>query len=317
MRVLLMSTPDFGIPTLHALIGRRYDVAGVICQPDKRAGRGLPIRVPAMKRAAQGYGVPVFQPDSLRAPGVLELLADLRPELILVAAYGKYIPGEVLQIAAVGALNLHPSLLPRWRGACPVPAAVLAGDRETGVTVHFLVDEMDAGDILGQTRLPIGERDRSADVMARLATIGASLFMDTLDGWLAGRIAPRAQDYSQALWCDRMTRESGRVDWTQPAARLARQVRAFDPWPGAFTWWDGARLRILDADAWEEWQGDLSPGQVFTDGRRVAVATGSGALVLHRLQAAGRRGLPVQAFVSGRRGFTGARLSAQTGEETH
>jgi methionyl-tRNA formyltransferase len=303
-----MSTPEFGIPTLHALRDRRYEVSGVVCQPDKPAGRGLPLRAPAMKQAAQACGVPVFQPDSLRAPEAVEALAGLRPELLLVAAYGKYIPAEVVRLAPAGALNLHPSLLPRWRGACPVPAAVLAGDRETGVTVHFLVDEMDAGDILGQAGLPIGARDRSPDLMARLATLGAGLYVDTIEGWLAGRIAPRAQDHSQKTWCDRMTRESGRIDWTQPAARLARQVRAFDPWPGVFTGWDGMRLRILDAEAREEWRGDLPPGQVFADSGRVMVATGCGALVLRQVQAPGKRAHRAREVAAGRRGFMTARL---------
>jgi len=144
--------------------------------------------------------------------------------------------------------------------------------------------------------------------MARLAELGAALYVDTIAGWLAGRIVRRAQDHSLANWCDRLTRENGRIDWAQPATQLARQVRAFDPWPGTFTAWNGVRLRILDAAAWADWQDDLPPGQVFTDGDRIAVAAGSGALVLHRVQAAGKRGLPVREFAAGRRGFTTARL---------
>lgn len=304
MRVLLMSTPDFGIPTLAALIERGFDVVGVVSQPDKPAGRGLPLRAPAMKRAAEARGVPVFQPDNLRAVSSLAELCGLRPELILVAAYGKYIPAEVLDLPPRGALNLHPSLLPRWRGACPVPAAVLAGDAETGVTVHFVVDEMDAGDVLSQASLAIGENDRAPDLMARLAVVGAELYMDTVEDWLAGRIAPRVQDHSRACWCDRLKRENGRLDWRQPASRLARQVRAYDPWPGAFALWGDSTVRILDAVAWDSWQGDLPPGQVFVAGSDVAVATGQGALVLRRLQAPGKRMLPVKAFAAGRRGFS-------------
>ncbi len=144
--------------------------------------------------------------------------------------------------------------------------------------------------------------------MARLAELGASLYVDTIAGWLAGRIVPQAQDHSLANWCDRMTRENGRIDWTQPATRLVRQVRAFEPWPGTFTGWDGVRLRVLEAETWEAWQGGLAPGQVFADGERIAVATGSGALVLRQVQAAGKCGLPVREFAAGRRGFTAARL---------
>jgi methionyl-tRNA formyltransferase len=244
----------------------------------------------------------------LRAAESLDELTALRPDLILVAAYGKYIPDEVLRLAPLGALNLHPSLLPRWRGACPVPAAVLAGDRETGVTVHFVVDEMDAGDILSQAALPIGENDRAIDLMAQLAVLGARLYVDTLRGWHAGQIVPRVQDHGVACWCDRLTRASGRLDWSQPADQLARQVRAYDPWPGAFTSWEGATLRILEAEARETWRGDLPPGQVFAMGESLAVATGAGALVLRRVQAQGKRSLPIREFSAGRRGFTIARL---------
>lgn len=313
MRILLLSTPDFGIPTLHALIARGLKPVGVVCQPDKPAGRGLHLRAPAMKLAAQDCGVPVLQPDNLRAPEALEALADLRPDLILVAAYGKYIPAEVLQLAPVGALNLHPSLLPRWRGACPVPAALLAGDAETGVTIHFVVDEMDAGDILGQASAPLSEEDRPVELMARLAVLGANLYLRTLEGWLAGRIQPTAQDHSRATWCDRLKRGDGRLDWAQPAARLARQVRAYDPWPGAFTRFGGSTLHILDAHAQESLPvdlppGNVPPGQVFRAGDELAVATGRGALVLRRVQAPGKRALSADEFAAGRRGFATARL---------
>ncbi len=329
MRVLLMSTPDFGRPTLRALLDRGYEVVGLVCQPDKPAGRGLRPLSPPMKRVAQAYGVPVFQPASLAAAEAAGQVAAARPDLILVAAYGKFIPDSILALAAAGALNLHPSLLPRWRGACPVPAAILAGDRETGVTVHFVVNEMDAGAILAQAALPITERDRAGDLMARLADLGAGLYVTALEEWLAGRIAPREQDHAAAVWCDRLHKAQGRLAWSQPAERLARQVRAFDPWPGAFTDWRGALLHVLDAEAWPDWRGDLAPGQVFrardtiardtvagdaiardTIARdRIAVATGQGALILHLLQAAGKRALPAPEFCRGQRDFVGATLT--------
>jgi len=308
MRVLLMSTPEFGQPTLQALIDRKYDVVGLVCQPDKPAGRGLHLTPPPMKLAALQQGVPVFQPASLRAPEVLRQLSATRPDVILVAAYGNYIPNAVIGLAPLGALNLHPSLLPRWRGACPVPAAILAGDRATGVTVHFVVDEMDAGAILSQAAMPIREHDRTGDLMARLAVLGAGLYLATVEDWLAGRIAPRDQDHTQAVWCDRMKKAHGRLDWSQPADILARQVRAFDPWPGSFTSWNGLPLRILDAEPWSEWRGNLAPGQVFRSEDHIAVATGQGALVLRTVQASGRRVLPVDRFILGRREFLTARL---------
>ncbi len=308
MRVLLMSTPEFGIPTLHALIDHQYDVVGVVCQPDKPAGRGLRVTAPAMKQEALGRGVPVFQPASLGAAEVRRELGATRPDLILVAAYGKFIPDAIIDLAPLGALNLHPSLLPRWRGACPVPAAILAGDRETGVTVHFVVNEMDAGAVLAQAAMPLTGHDRTPDVMARLAVLGADLYLATIEGWLAGRIVPQTQDHTQAIWCDRMTKAHGRLDWAQPADLLARRVRALDPWPGTFTTWRGAILRIRSAEPWSTWQGDLPPGQVFRAADDIAVATGRGALILRTVQAPGKRALPVARFASGRREFVSARL---------
>jgi len=308
MRVILMSTPDFGKPTLRALLDRKYDVVGLICQPDKPAGRGRRMTSPPMKQAALASGIPVFQPASLSTPEARQQLSATRPDLILVAAYGKFIPDTVVDLAPLGALNLHPSLLPRWRGACPVPAAILAGDRETGVTVHFLVNEMDAGAILGQAPMPIALRDRAGDLMARLAVLGADLTLMTIEAWLAGQITPQTQDHTQAIWCDRLRKAHGRLDWTRSADILARQVRAFDPWPGTFTSWDDTFLRILDAEPWSAWRGDLTPGQVFSATDRIAVATGQGALVLHTIQAAGKRRLPVEEFSHGERGFIGATL---------
>jgi methionyl-tRNA formyltransferase len=308
MRVILMSTPQFGKPTLQALLDHKYKVVGLVCQPDKPAGRGLHVTTPPMKQAALACGIPVFQPASLNTAEARRQLSAARPDLILVAAYGKFIPDEVVDLAPLGALNLHPSLLPRWRGACPVPAAILAGDAETGVTVHFLVNEMDAGAILGQASMPIAQHDRAGDLMARLAVLGADLTLATLEAWLAGRITPQAQDHTQAIWCDRMRKAHGRLDWTRSAELLARQVRAFDPWPGTFTSWCGVSLRILDAEPWSDWRGDLAPGQVFRDADRIAVATGQGALVLRTVQAAGKRLVPIEAFSHGAREFLGAIL---------
>ena len=254
-------------------------------------------------------GIPVLQPTSLSIAEARQQVSALRPDLILVAAYGKFIPDTILELAPIGALNLHPSLLPRWRGACPVPAAILAGDRETGVTVHFVVNEMDAGAILGQATMPISEHDRAGDLMARLAVLGADLYVATIEGWLAGRITPQTQDHTQAIWCDRLRKQDGRLDWTRPADALARQIRAFDPWPGTFAIWEDVPLRILDAEPWRDWRGGLAPGLVFLEEDRIAVATGQGALILRTVQAEGKRRLPVEQFWLGSPGLVGAMLS--------
>jgi methionyl-tRNA formyltransferase len=307
-RVILMSTPEFGVPTLHALLRRGYEVVGVICQPDKPAGRGLKLSAPPVKKAALELGVPVIQSTKLSSPEVVSTVQALRPDLILVAAYGNFIPGVICQVAKYGCINLHPSLLPRWRGACPVVAAIQAGDVETGVTVHFVVDEMDAGDVLGQAHLAIDPNETTDALMGRLAELGSDFFIDTVEKWLAGEITPLVQDAGQALWCGRLTKAAGVIDWSLPAVQLARQVRAYTPWPGAFTLWQGRHMEIVEAEAAEDWQGDAAPGQVIRLDGSLAVATGHGALRLRKVQLMGKRILPIEQFESGARGFCSALL---------
>jgi len=307
-RVILMSTPAFGVSTLTALLARGYNVVGLVTQPDKPAGRGLPVVPPPMKTAALEHGVPVFQPSSLFSPDAIESLAATEPNLILVAAYGKFIPEEVCRLAPLGAINLHPSLLPRWRGACPVVAAVLAGDSHTGLTVHFVVNEMDQGDILGQVAVPVGPHDTAEQLMERLGAMGGEFFLDTVEDWVAGRIVPQVQDGREATWCDRMTKQQGEIDWQQGAAHIARQVRALTPWPGAFTHWQGQQLRVVEAWPDDSWQGAQEPGRVFSYLDQLAVATGKGALRLGQVQLSGKRIMNAEQFARGARGFSCALL---------
>lgn len=308
MRVLYMSTPEFGVPTLRKFSEQDYEIVGVVCQPDKPAGRGRQLITPAIKRAALELGLPIFQPDNLRAPEAIAALAQTKPDLILVAAYGKYIPDEILALPTRGALNLHPSLLPRWRGACPVTAAIAAGDPETGVTIHFVASEMDTGDILAQANAPIGDEDTTETTMARLAVLGADVYADAVARWLRGKIAPRQQDHARATWCDRMTKAQGKIDWTQPTEKIARQVRAYQPWPLAFTFWRGQQLNILNARALDLAPDSATPGQVLQSDAGIVVATGKGSLLLRQVQLGGKRALPVEDFSRGARGFVGSVL---------
>ena len=307
-RVILMATPEFGVPTLRAVVSEGYHVVGVVCQPDKPAGRGMQMSAPPVKRAALPLGLPVYQWASLRQPEALETMAGLRADLILVAAYGQYIPDEVVALPPRRCLNLHPSLLPRHRGASPVAAAILAGDAETGVTVLFVTAEMDAGDVLAQERTPIGPEETTGTLTARLAQWGAGAYMRTVDRWLRGEIVPWKQDANQSTWCDRLTKEQGRVDWHRPAVELARQVRAFDPWPGTFTEWQSATLNVLKAAALPDWRGDIAAGTVLKCDGALLVATGQGALRLESVQLANRRALDAMTFANGARGFVGSVL---------
>jgi len=311
-----MSTPEFGVPALRKLVGAGYEIVGVVCQPDKPAGRGLQVTVAAVKQAALELGLPIFQPASLRTPEALDLLAATRPELIVVAAYSQYIPDAICQLAPRGALNLHPSLLPRWRGASPVQAALLAGDAETGVTVQFVAAELDAGDILAQVRTPIGPDEDAAALMARLAVLGAEVAVETVGRWLAGEITPQGQDPAGVTWCGRLTKAEGRLDWTRPANALARQVRAFSPWPGAYTLWQGRQLTILAASPLPAGQIAAAAGEVVAVARPAvsgvekgaAVGASEGALLLRQVQLAGKQPQPIETFLRGARGFVGAKL---------
>lgn len=310
-RVVLLATPEFGVPTLRALVRQGHQVACVVCQPDRAAGRGLQVMSPAVKRAALELGFPVLQPPSLRKPEALAALAALNADLFLVAAYGLYIPDEVIALPPRGCLNLHPSLLPRHRGASPVAAAILAGDAETGVTVHLVTSEMDAGDIVAQARTPIGVDETAGALTARLGEWGAEVYVDAVNRWLRGEVMPHAQDASQATWSDRLTREDGRLDWRRDADALARQVRAFDPWPGTYSTWKGEPVSVLAAAALPAWRGEAVPGAVLRSPQGIAVATPAGALLLKSVQVAGKRAVAALDFANGARGFVGAVLGVE------
>ncbi len=314
-RVVLLATPEFGVPTLRALAAHGFSVAGVVCQPDRAAGRGLRLVAPPVKQAALEMGLPVFQWPSLRRPEALAGLRDLNADLFLVAAYGLYIPDEVAALPPKGCLNLHPSLLPRHRGASPVASAILAGDAETGVSVLFVTSEMDAGDILAQARTPIGPEETTGALTARLGEWGAGVYVETVTRWLRGDLRPWAQVASAATQSGLLSKEDGRLDWRQEAALLARQVRAFDPWPGTYTAWKGEPLNILGASPLPDWQGEAAPGTVLKLPQGLAVATVRGALLLRTVQAPGKRAVPALDFANGARGFVGAVLGADANGE--
>jgi methionyl-tRNA formyltransferase len=316
-RVVLLATPEFGVPTLRALVRHGFPVVGVVCQPDRAAGRRLPVTAPAVKLAALKLDLPVFQWPSLRMPEALATLVDLKADLFLVAAYGLYIPDEVAALPPKGCLNLHPSLLPLHRGASPVASAILAGDVETGVTVLCVASEMDAGDIVAQERTPIGPDESTGALTARLGEWGAEVYMVAVTRWLRGDARTRPQDASQATWSQRLTREDAGLDWRKDATLLARQVRAFDPWPGTLTTWRGEPVSILAASALPEWRGGARPGTVLRIPPGIAVATAHGALLLKTVQMAGKRAVAALDFANGARGFVGSVLghAAEGGQE--
>ncbi|MCJ7513591.1 MAG: methionyl-tRNA formyltransferase, partial [Anaerolineales bacterium] len=236
------------MPILQALAGV-FEVTGVITQPDRPAGRGRGLRPPPVKLAAQALGLPVLQPANPHSPEVLSQLAAWGPEVIVVAAYGRILRPQLLELPPRGCVNVHASLLPRWRGASPIQSAILAGDSVTGVTIMLMDAGMDTGPILAQHETPISEMDTGGRLSDRLSQIGADLLLRTLPEYLGGRLAPHPQDSMKAASTRPLTKEDGALDPLEPADALARRVRAFDPWPGTYLNWEGRRIGILQAAA--------------------------------------------------------------------
>jgi len=319
MAIVFLGTPAFAVPSLHRLAADGFGIAAVYTQPDRPAGRGRHPTPPPLKAAALELGLQVRQPESLRDPTALAELAALQPEAGVGVAYGQILPQEVLDIPPRGVLNVHPSLLPRHRGAAPVPAAILAGDAETGVTIILMDAGMDSGPVLAQRRVPIKDSDTTGTLMAGLAEVAAELLAETLPRWLRGEIEPQPQDDSQATKAPLLKKERAAIDWSLPAAEIWRRVRAYNPWPGAYTTFGGTLLHV-----WEAWplpNGGAAPGTVvvLTPEQRAhlpeasgqeafGVATGEGALAVLVAQREGRRALPAGEFLRGMRDFIGRRL---------
>jgi methionyl-tRNA formyltransferase len=306
-RVIFMGTPKFAVPALKALTNV-HQVVGVVTQPDRPAGRGRELHQSPVKQVAMEHDLPVYQPRSLRTPEAVAQLADWKAEVIVVAAFGQILAEEVLNLPPHGCLNVHASLLPRWRGAAPVAAAILAGDELTGVTIMKMDPGLDTGAVLAQREEPIQADDTRATLMERLSIVGAELLVETLPEYLAGEIELRPQKDGEATVAEQLRKEDGRLDWSRPAIVLDRKIRAFSPWPGTFTFWQGLRLKVIAASPLPDLDREVAPGTVVEGLDGVAVATGEGALRLEEVQLAGRRAMAIGPFLRGRQDFVGSRL---------
>jgi methionyl-tRNA formyltransferase len=298
LRIVFFGTPEFAVPSLRALHAGRDPVMGVVCQPDKPAGRGQQLTVPPVKRAALRAELAVFQPEKLRAPETLETLASWAPDLIVVVAYGKILPKLILELPQLGCINVHASLLPKYRGAAPIHWAILRGEERTGITIMCMNERMDAGDVLLQKEVDIGPQETCGELQARLAEGGARLLMEAIARLHAGTLMRQPQQEDQMTLAPMIKKEDGRIDWTQPAAHIARMVRAFNPWPSAFTCLGGKQLKIHRAHA-EAWRPAAQPGAVLRAEKGVSVATGEGTLVLDEVQLEGRKRLSAAEFARG------------------
>ena len=305
-RIVFMGTPSFAVPPLQALIAEGHEVAVVVTQPDRPAGRSGVPRPSPIKELALAHGLPVWQPDHLRGEAV-ERLRGLTPTVIVVAAYGEILRPAVLAIPPHGCLNLHASLLPRHRGASPIVAALLSGDSETGVTMMQMDAGMDTGAIVAQQSLPLTGQERQGELTARLAELAAGLLRRTLPEWLAGWITPQPQEDARASYCPVLRREDGQIDWTRPAPYIERMTRAYDPWPGAFTFLRGRRLHIWRASVLPQ-SIPLPPGTLTRHGHDLVASTGDGALLLEEVQLEGKRRLRTVEFLQGQHGLEETRL---------
>ncbi len=312
MRALFMGTPDFALPVLDGLLSGGFQVVGVYTRPDQPAGRGRQPAPPPVKTYAMSRGLPVFQPRSLRREEAVRELASLQPEVIIVAAYGRILPPEVLAIPPRGVLNIHPSLLPKYRGPSPVITALLEGESVTGVTVMLLDEGMDTGNILAQRRTAILPHETAGELTHRLFRLGAELLLEVLPEWVAGAMTSVPQNAAMATTTRLYTKEDGDMDWSLPATVLERRLRALQPWPGCYTRWEGKRLRILEGAAVDGGAPAAPPGQVVALPRGsafgVAIATGEGLLGVRQAQLEGRKAQAVEEFLRGYPRFAGAQL---------
>jgi len=297
-----MGTPSFARPILEALAARPSDdVVGVVCQPDKPRGRGLAVEAPAVKQAAERLGIPVLQPTKVRDQAFLDALSAWAPDVIVVAAYGRILPRAVLDLPPHGCINVHASLLPRHRGAAPISAAIAAGDPVTGVAIMAMSEELDAGDVFLVRETPIQPDDTTGSLTERLAALGAVAIGEALDGIRAGRLTAVPQPRDGVTYAPRIERADGRIDWTRPAVELERLVRAFSPAPSAHTTLEGKTVKVHRA-ALDETSTGAAPGTIVAAGAGgIAVATGSGVLLLLEVQLEGKKRLTAQQFLAGKR----------------
>ena len=311
MRIAFMGTSQFSVPALEKLIASGHEVVAVYTRPDRLAGRGRKQSLTPVKEVALGQDIPVFQPETLKNASEIDRLTGLKPDVIIVVAFGQILPQDVLDIPSFGCLNIHPSLLPKYRGASPIVSAILAGDEQTGVTIMLLDAGMDTGPVLAQRKIFIDSEDTAGSLEAKLAEVGADILIGTLSKWFEHKLVPERQDNRRAIYTGQISKRDGELDWGLPAVELARRARAFYPWPGCYTNWKGKTLRILKAVPLSA-TAQIEPGIIVglsSEGEvSVGVGTGEGLLGLRQVQIEGKKAMPAADFMRGQKGFVGGKL---------
>ncbi len=300
-----MGTPEFAVPSLEHLILNQYYVVAVYTQPDKMVGRGRSLASSPVKGAAINWKLPVVQPVSFKEPEVVTQLTGFHPDVIVVAAFGQILPQSVLDIPTYGCINIHPSLLPKFRGASPVAAAILAGSEFTGVSLMLMGRGLDTGPVLARAQIPISAQDTTGSLTTKLSLIAAQLLLEVLPCWWRGELTPQPQDEAEATYCGTITKEDGEIDWHLSAVDIWQRVRAFHPWPGYYTRWQGRQLKIIEAVPLPG-ERTLAVGQVVALNKEEAVLgvnTGDGVLGILQVQLEGKRAMSAAEFLRGQRQF--------------
>jgi methionyl-tRNA formyltransferase len=312
LRVVFFGTPEFAVPTLEALLRSRHRIVGVVTRPDRPRGRGQKTSDAPVKAHALATGLPLLQPERLKDPAFIAALSALDANIAVVAAYGKILTDDVLAVPPLGFINVHASLLPRYRGAAPVHRAILAGERKTGVTIMRVVRELDAGPMLTSVQRPIGPDETSEDVERDLARLGAGLLVSTIDAMAEGHVRETPQDATASTYANRLTKDDGAIDWTQPADRVHNQIRGLHPWPHAFSFLDGRRLILRRSVVVPGLEG--APGTILEASvDRLTIATAGGAIAVLEIQAEGKRPISPREFLAGHPVTPGHRFMGQPG----
>jgi len=307
LRTVFMGTPEFALQTLEGLLDFGVNLVGVYTQPDRPKGRGKKLAASPVKQLALEHGIPVFQPQKLRDPAAVKELQELQPDLIIVVAYGQILPKEVLDLPRYHCINVHASLLPKYRGAAPINKVIIDGETITGVTTMLMDVGLDTGDMLVKRSLDIGRNETAGELHDRLALLGREALEETLQQLCAGTLVAEKQNDELSCYAPMMKKEDGLIDWQRAAEDIHNQVRGLDPWPGAYTYLDGEVLKIAATAVAEDISGE--PGTILSaDKTGVCVACGKGALVVGELQLPGKKRLSAMNFLSGRPLFTGTQL---------
>ncbi|WP_274361549.1 methionyl-tRNA formyltransferase [Paenibacillus thermotolerans] len=311
--IVFMGTPDFAVPCLRALIDAGYNVVAAVTQPDRPVGRKRVLTPTPVKEEALRHGIPVLQPVKLRAADAVEELAAFKPDLIVTAAYGQILPKSVLELPHYGCINVHGSLLPKYRGGAPIQRSVMNGDTVTGVTIMYMAEGLDTGDMISVVRVPIEPEDDTGSMYEKLSAAGAELLIPTVASILDGTATRTPQDDAQSTYAPNLSRDDERIDWSKPAAHIHNQVRGLSPRPGAFTYWNGDVFKVWKTAPEQGSASGKPPGTVVTaDGDGIRVAAGDGILRLLTVQPAGKKALPAADFVRGGQLKAGDRLGEAT-----